>query len=68
MDSLTFSPIDVALFDFAVYMENPASPVSSEIDHLTQEVRGFGSVSIVSDGLQLTRVARQGLGPARGVA
>ncbi len=65
---MTSSPIDVALFDFAVYVENPASPVSSEIDHLSKEVRGFGSVSIVSDGLQLTKVARQGLGPAHGVA
>ncbi len=67
-DSLTASPFDIALFDFAVYMGKPASPGSSKTDQLSHEVRGFGSVSIVSEGLQLTRVARQGLGPANGVA
>ncbi len=38
-----------------------ASPLgSSEADQLSHEVRGFDSVPVVPDGLQLTRVARQG--------
>ncbi len=54
------SVLDVG-FRILLLLASASPPVTSEADKLSREVRGFDSASTVPGGLQLIRVARQGL-------